>query len=317
MLTTLENFIMVSIIIPCYNVAPCIIKTITSILTQTDSDWEMIAVDDGSTDQTEEILKKYSEKDNRIKLIAKSNGGVSSARNTGLMHARGEWIYFLDGDDLIEETLVETINNQSSETEVVVFEFVIESKNKTRHCKIAKASRLFKNYLINKQTIHISSMAVQRNFIVRYNIYFDEDTYYGEDGEYIAKIFSLNPNYVCVNKFLFRYQIRDGSAMTSRVYNERRFSSVLASERTYKNLIGTPEESKALAVLGFTIARHLKMYYEFLDKDENLEYELIKYCHRYLKGWHYYGVGHIEIYTSIAGILSYNQSILRLFLKIL
>ena len=91
----------VSIITPCYNAAPYIETTIASIQQQTLSDWEMIIVDDGSTDNSVEVIQAIIAEDSRIKLIHKENGGSASARNIGLELAKGEFIQFLDADDTI------------------------------------------------------------------------------------------------------------------------------------------------------------------------------------------------------------------------
>jgi glycosyltransferase involved in cell wall biosynthesis len=95
----------VSVIIPTYNRAGIIDKTLFSVIRQTISDIEIIAVDDGSTDNTCEVVKKIG--DSRIKYFYKENGGVSSARNLGLTKAGGEYIAFLDSDDLWQENYLE------------------------------------------------------------------------------------------------------------------------------------------------------------------------------------------------------------------
>ncbi|MBP1741124.1 MAG: glycosyl transferase family 2 [Deltaproteobacteria bacterium] len=86
----------VSVVIPTYNRASCITRTIDSVFAQTYGDYEIIVVDDGSTDNTREVLGRYG---NRIRYIHQPNSGVSSARNTGILSARGEWVAFLDSDD--------------------------------------------------------------------------------------------------------------------------------------------------------------------------------------------------------------------------
>lgn len=94
---------MISIIIPVYNVAPYLADCIDSIEKQSYVDWELILVDDGSTDKSGIICDSYALKDNRIHCFHQANGGVSQARNTGMSHAQGEWITFIDGDDWIKE----------------------------------------------------------------------------------------------------------------------------------------------------------------------------------------------------------------------
>ena len=90
----------ISIITPCYNAAPYIATTIKSVQQQTFTGWEMIVVDDGSTDDSAEIVRQISQQDSRIKLVQKENGGSASARKIGLSLAKGEYIQFLDADDL-------------------------------------------------------------------------------------------------------------------------------------------------------------------------------------------------------------------------
>jgi len=92
---------LVSIIIPAYNAARFLKTTIHSVLAQTYTDWECIIVDDGSTDDTAKIATAFENTDARIRCFHKSNGGLSSARNFGLIKSRGEYIQFLDADDIL------------------------------------------------------------------------------------------------------------------------------------------------------------------------------------------------------------------------
>ena len=89
----------ISIIVPIYNTAKYLHRCIESVLAQTFVDWEMLLIDDGSTDDSAAICDEYAAKDERIRVFHKENGGVSSARNLGLDHAQGEWITFVDSDD--------------------------------------------------------------------------------------------------------------------------------------------------------------------------------------------------------------------------
>lgn len=90
----------VSIITPCYNASRFISQTIDSVLSKTFTDWEMIIVDDGSKDDSSDIVEKYVKKDSRIRLIQQPNGGSANARNHGIREATGRYIALLDADDL-------------------------------------------------------------------------------------------------------------------------------------------------------------------------------------------------------------------------
>ena len=93
----------ISLIIPCYNQSAFLVECLESVAQQTFTDWECILINDGSTDNTEEICKKWVEKDERFHYFKKENGGVSSARNFGIEKSTGIYILPLDGDDKIAE----------------------------------------------------------------------------------------------------------------------------------------------------------------------------------------------------------------------
>ena len=93
----------ISIIVPVYNAEKTLHKCVDSILNQSYKDWELLLVDDGSTDNSAIICDEYLQQDKRIKVFHKFNGGVSSARNVGLDNAEGEWITFVDSDDYVYE----------------------------------------------------------------------------------------------------------------------------------------------------------------------------------------------------------------------
>lgn len=100
---------MISVIVPIYNVEKYVEPCIGSILNSTYRDIELILVDDGSTDASGAICDRYAAKDQRVRVIHKANGGVSSARNQGLQVATGEYICFVDGDDVIHPDMLETL----------------------------------------------------------------------------------------------------------------------------------------------------------------------------------------------------------------
>ena len=99
----------VSVIIPVYNRSEYMLDCINSLFRQTHKNFEVIIVDDGSTDGTVEICKKLALEDDRIKFFQSSHRGVSSARNYALEHTTGEYVFFLDSDDMINSLLLETL----------------------------------------------------------------------------------------------------------------------------------------------------------------------------------------------------------------
>ncbi|MEE1125698.1 MAG: glycosyltransferase [Acutalibacteraceae bacterium] len=107
----------ISIIVPVYNLENYIEKTVTKLTNQTYQNIEIILVDDGSTDKSPEICDKLAEKDSRVKVVHTVNQGVSSARNTGVANASGEYIGFCDGDDDVEDDMYEFLYNNLVEAD--------------------------------------------------------------------------------------------------------------------------------------------------------------------------------------------------------
>ena len=97
----------ISIIIPIYDVESYLRKCLDSIIEQSFPYFELLLINDGSTDASAQICQEYVEKDDRIRYFEKENGGVSSARNFGIKHSRGEYITFIDSDDWVEPNYLE------------------------------------------------------------------------------------------------------------------------------------------------------------------------------------------------------------------
>lgn len=308
---------MVSIIIPCYNVEATIENTVNSVLNQSCKDWEIIAINDGSTDNSMSILEVLSSKDERIKVFNESNRGVAAARNLGILQAKGEWIYFLDGDDSVESNLVASIENVSIEFGIVIFEFKQIKNNHSYQHKIKYEYNILKHFLLNQQRIHISSFAIRQSIVKKYKLSFVEGTEYGEDIEYTVKCLACCNNIKFIKNRLFTYTYREGSAISIKRYTFKRFTSVLACERIYNSLKGTANESAALTSLAFTIARHIKLYEEYGCKDDRIKEILVKYSNKYLKPLHYHGWSKTGIYTTIASIIYRNKLIFNWFIRLI
>lgn len=107
----------ISIIVPVYNIDKYLSNCLDSILDQTFTDFEVIAVNDGSTDQSGSICEAYATRDQRIKVVHKKHGGVSSSRNLGVEHAKGDYIGFVDGDDYIHAHMYHNLYERCMETE--------------------------------------------------------------------------------------------------------------------------------------------------------------------------------------------------------
>ena len=101
----------ISVIMPAYNAGAFIADAIESLITQSQGNWQLVIVDDGSSDDTFEVASRYERLDNRIQVLRQENQGPSAARGRGVASASGEWITFLDADDCLEPNAVETFTN--------------------------------------------------------------------------------------------------------------------------------------------------------------------------------------------------------------
>lgn len=111
----------ISVIVPVYNVEKVICKCVDSVLSQTFEDFELLLIDDGSSDRSGAICDAYATQDNRIRVFHKKNGGVSSARNYGLSRGRGDYLVFLDSDDWIDKDFFATISRYFNQFDMIFF----------------------------------------------------------------------------------------------------------------------------------------------------------------------------------------------------
>ena len=124
------NTPLVSIVMPCYQNGQTLSRTVKSIQAQTVSDWELIAIDDGSRDDTLSVLEKLAESEPRMRVIHQENGGVSAARNCGLQAARGKWVFFVDADDhLLAHALEHLLKMTGEDIDIVCGAYVMHFRD--------------------------------------------------------------------------------------------------------------------------------------------------------------------------------------------
>lgn len=142
------NQIKVSIIIPIYNVEEYLEECLVSALKQTLKEIEIICVNDGTPDRSMDIVNRYAKEDERIVIVEKENGGLSSARNAGLAVAKGEYVYFLDSDDYILEQTMEVLYGEASQNQLDNIYFDAESFFETEDLKEEMA--VYVDYYVRK-----------------------------------------------------------------------------------------------------------------------------------------------------------------------
>lgn len=190
---------LVSIIVPIFNTEQYLPRCIDSVLSQCYSDFELILVDDGSTDASGAICDKYCEIDDRIRVFHKQNGGVSAARNLGMDNARGKWLYFVDSDDeLLPNGLQSLVDCISDEVDIVMGGYVEMNENGVITEATENASRLLTKlqsvvtlYVGYGSYCYLWTRLLRREVVRRFNLFFDPSIAIKEDTlflmEYICK----------------------------------------------------------------------------------------------------------------------------------
>ena len=218
----------VSIIIPVYNSEKYLRKCIESAINQSFKDIEIICINDGSTDSSRQILEEYAQKDNRIKTINKVNGGISSARNTGLDITSGEYCYFIDPDDWIELDTIEKLVNiiQNNDIDVVVHntlnipetEFDIKDANSCNKWfeSLKQENGIHKVPIEIKK--HIASVVWNKlykmDIIKKYNCRFPEGLFHEDELFFWAYMIHCKNYYYLDNK-LYNYLRHSNSIMST------------------------------------------------------------------------------------------------------
>ena len=210
--------IKVSVIIPVYNVEKYIRQCLESVINQTLKEIEIIIVNDGTKDNSMKIVEEYIS-DKRIKIINKENGGLSSARNTGILAAQGKYICFIDSDDFVEKSMLEELYNIIEEKKFdVVDSDIFLYNNKTHEIKERKNKEYLKIekglFLWGKYNVEVWNKIYRKNFLLDNNIFFEEGIIH-EDDLFSIKILSSTNKIEHINKCFYYYRInRSGSIMT-------------------------------------------------------------------------------------------------------
>ena len=193
---------LVSIVIPCYNYGLFISQTLDCLLTQSYQNWEAIIIDDGSTDNTRQVVDGYLRKDPRFIYIYQLNQGLSASRNTGLNNANGSYVQFLDADDLLSRGKIaaqvrfmeQYLDCDISYTGAYYFEdkklnelfknILLTEKVEEWIPRINARGRSVLSYLIRSNIMPVNAALIRRDFLLKHNLYFDESYHSVEDWEF-------------------------------------------------------------------------------------------------------------------------------------
>lgn len=214
----------ISVIMPAYNVAKYIEKSMDSVLSQSYLNLELIVINDGSSDQTEEIALRYAKKDSRIVYYAQRNQGVSVARNTGIEKASGDYITFLDADDLWEKDMLEKLYSklQSQENARFVYgrtEEVFPSGTRVLVGPEDNVEGFLESFIHTSNELrlrfHISAMLIEKKLIMDNRLQFIPGITRSEDTGFMIELLCLTKAYF-VADLVSSYMRRESSATNAQ-----------------------------------------------------------------------------------------------------
>lgn len=212
---------MVSILVPVYNAAPFLKECVSSLVGQTYKDLQIVMIDDGSTDDSWDIMKQMAHEDKRIEVYSKPNAGVASTRNQLLGKVRGEWVLFVDSDDWIDLDTVEVLLKAQAEGDV---DIVAYKKN--------GRSSGHKTYYNQEQAIrhfleHTSFRGSLWDKLIRSSLFdklqFDENVSYGEDALMVWNVLQRVKSVLILDNALYHYRVNMNS-LSRQSFNGKKFT---------------------------------------------------------------------------------------------
>ena len=277
-----------SIIIPIYNTEAYLPQCLDSVLSQSYTDFELLLVDDGSTDNSGAICEEYAQKDTRIKVFHTKNGGICSARNIGLDNAQGEWIYLVDSDDeLLPDglrTMVECIND---DVDVVMGGYekydldgnLIMTERNHEIMTLSKRDSLlvlFQDYSIHYSYLGYVWIRLFRNRIIQdYALRFDPTVRIKEDTLFVTQyLCKSNGKTRFTTTPVYKYKAQKNSEMNSLLssYNPKYIYSFDAVVKMYSAIRQLPESDRQLS----KAAKHEIIHRIYKTKDHMLCHNVVE-----------------------------------------
>ncbi len=291
---------LISIIIPIYNVKDNLNRCLDSVIKQSYTNLEIILIDDGSSDGSENICDEYANLDKRIKVIHKKNEGVSSARNTAINIATGKYIAFVDSDDWLENDCINTLYNEiiNQKVDIVRGNYYIDDENNIcgvgnllefSNEKIDKNNdikeNLLKNILNGKFLSYVWLLLINRNKLINKKIYFKEKISMMEDTIFYIELLTSDMSMYISNKKIYHYYNNQKSITKSlnnilnniyTILNVNYILKDILERNKYNNLyevvINTAHCNMIMNMLFTLYKRKIKDNFEI----KNIIYELLK-----------------------------------------
>lgn len=274
----------VSIIIPIYNSSQFILKTLISLEAQSYNNYEIILINDGSTDDSLNILMDYKKNKDNIILYSQKNSGVSAARNKGIELANGDFIAFLDSDDTYAPTFLEKMLAKQKEKDANIvycgFNRIGISGKTLPIYNSFREGNILNSYLQRNGYFHFSGMLIRKSILINNFIYFEIGCNISEDLLFTVKLLS-NFDCYCVKEYLFNYVQRHGSIMSSLWSEDKWLADIRGRQQILLYLLDnyTKADKQEIVKLASAFVFQREISY-LIDCIKKMKYKKIKY---YLK----------------------------------
>lgn len=205
----------VSIVVPVYNTAEYLPACLDSILAQSFTDFELILVDDGSTDDSLRICEAYAFRDARIRVFHQQNAGVSAARNLGVEQAQGDWLCYVDSDDVVLPAYLQDMLEAADAEDCLVMGNISDSRMKGLITSdVVLEGEAMVRYMLSHNILNLSGPVAKlynRATLVKYGIRFPQDIHYGEDMLYFLQYLNHIGRVAFRQSELYQVTMREGS----------------------------------------------------------------------------------------------------------
>ncbi|WP_274475884.1 glycosyltransferase family 2 protein [Mangrovimonas aestuarii] len=236
---------LVSIIIPTYNRAHLISRTLDSILDQTYSKWECIIVDDGSTDDTKNVVQNFVDKDSRFQYYRRPKSipkGANACRNYGFELSRGEFINWLDSDDVFlpEKLEVQMVTLHDNQVPYCICQSMWIDQNSGKplglRAKNITSENRFEDYILYRIFWSIMAPLWRRNFLINNNLTFNESLHQSQEYEFHIRALAVNSNYIIINQSLVEMFKHDQNLSNNILFDINKIkSNVLVKMQVLEN----------------------------------------------------------------------------------
>lgn len=263
-----------SVIVPVYNVEKYLRECVDSILKQTFTDFELLLVDDGSTDSSPEICDDYAAKDERVKVIHNKNGGASVARNTGMKAAKGQYLINIDSDDcFLSDDIFEKLYNNSKDKDIILFKYqkYFDDENRFEKCP-------FSYSMISEDDSFVESVdklvkadaffgmawmkTIKRDLVADNDIYFEEGIV-AEDIDWNYRLYCSAKSLTVIDESFIAYRQRANSvtsapkikSLTSLLYIIEKWADIIndiSDETLKKALLGSLSKHYSNTLIAYT-----------------------------------------------------------------